>query len=69
MICTTCGGANCSLFARWRFVESPVPKGEGPGAPASSLWSVSHWEYKPYLLNGEPVEVETTVNVIYSLGN
>jgi TonB family protein len=30
--------------------------------------AVSHWKYKPYLLNGEPVEVETTVNVIYSLG-
>jgi len=39
-----------------------------PSLAASALWSVSHWEYKPYLLNGEPVEVETTVNVIYSLG-
>jgi TonB family protein len=35
---------------------------------AEALWAVSHWQYKPYLLNGEPVEVETTVNVIYSLG-
>jgi len=34
----------------------------------SAMEAVSHWEYKPYLLNGEPVEVETTVNVIYSLG-
>jgi TonB family protein len=34
----------------------------------SAKEAVSHWEYKPYLLNGEPVEVETTVNVIYSLG-
>jgi protein TonB len=32
------------------------------------LQAVSQWEYKPYLLNGEPVEVETTVNVTYSLG-
>jgi hypothetical protein len=39
-----------------------------PSLVASALWAVSHWEYKPYLLNGEPVEVETTVNVIYSLG-
>jgi len=36
-----------------------------PSLAASSLWAVSRWEYKPYLLNGEPVEVETTVNVIY----
>jgi TonB family protein len=39
-----------------------------PSLAASALWSVSHWEYKPYLLNGEPVEVETTVNVTYTLG-
>jgi len=40
-----------------------------PSLAASALWAVSHWQYKPYRLNGEPVEVETTVNVIYSLGN
>lgn len=34
----------------------------------SSLDAVSQWIYKPFLLNGEPVEVETTVNVVYSLG-
>jgi protein TonB len=31
------------------------------------LWAVSQWRYKPYLLNGQPVEVETTINVIYEL--
>jgi protein TonB len=39
-----------------------------PSLAASSLWAVLHWEYKPYMLNGEPVEVQTTVNVIYTLG-
>ena len=29
--------------------------------------AVQQWQYKPYLLNGEPVEVETTVNVIFKL--
>jgi TonB family protein len=33
----------------------------------SSLDAVRQWTYKPYLLNGDPVEVKTTVNVIYSL--
>ena len=33
----------------------------------SSLDAVRQWTYKPYLLNGDPVEVNTTVNVIYSL--
>jgi len=36
---------------------------------ASAVWAVSQWQYKPYLLNGEPVEVDTTVNVIYTIGN
>jgi TonB family protein len=40
-----------------------------PSLVASAMWAVSQWEYKPYLLNGEPVDVETEVNVIYSLGN
>ena len=31
--------------------------------------AVSHWEYEPYQLNGKPVEVETTINVIFKLGN
>jgi len=34
----------------------------------AALDAVRTWRYKPYLLNGEPVEVETTVNVIFKLG-
>jgi bla regulator protein blaR1 len=33
----------------------------------SSIDAVRQWTYKPYLLNGNPVEVKTTVNIIYSL--
>ena len=33
----------------------------------SSLDAVRQWRYKPYVVDGEPVEVETTVNVIYTL--
>jgi len=29
--------------------------------------AVGHWVYKPYLLNGEPVEVDTTVVVNFNL--
>ena len=36
-------------------------------APAAEE-AVRTWRYRPYLLNGEPVEVETTVRVIFSLG-
>jgi periplasmic protein TonB len=34
----------------------------------AALDAVRSWRYKPYLLNGEPVEVETTINVVFSLG-
>ncbi len=30
--------------------------------------AVRNWRYKPYLLNNQPVEVETTINVIFTLG-
>ena len=30
--------------------------------------AVQSWRYKPYLLNGDPVEVDTTVNVIFTFG-
>lgn len=34
---------------------------------ASAVNAVRTWHYKPYLLNGEPTAVETTINVNYSL--
>jgi protein TonB len=33
-----------------------------------ALDAVKTWRYKPYLLDGEPVDVETTVSVTFSLG-
>lgn len=34
----------------------------------SAVDAVKKWEYKPYLLNGQPVEVETMVKVYFNLG-
>ena len=40
----------------------------GPGElQQSALNAVRQWRYKPFLLNGKPIEVETTINVVYSL--
>ena len=33
----------------------------------SALQAVSQWRYKPYLLNGTPVEVETQITMIFAL--
>ena len=35
-------------------------------APAA-INAVKQWRYKPYLLNGQPVEVETTITVNFEL--
>jgi TonB family protein len=42
-----------------------VVKTPDPLLAESALKAVRTWRYHPYLLNGEPVEVETTINVIY----
>jgi periplasmic protein TonB len=33
----------------------------------AALDAVQQWKYRPYLLNGEPVEVETQVTVNFTL--
>jgi protein TonB len=33
----------------------------------AAIDAVKQWRYRPYLLNGEPVEVETTINVEFTL--
>jgi protein TonB len=44
-----------------RVVDGP------PLLRAAAVEAVRQWRYRPYLLNGEPVEVETTVNVDFRL--
>ena len=39
-----------------------------PMLQQAAMDAVRSWRYKPYLLNGEPVEVGTQVNVVFSLG-
>jgi periplasmic protein TonB len=44
-----------------RVVSGPVMLRE------AALDAVRTWRYKPYKLNNEPVEIDTTINVIFSL--
>lgn len=34
----------------------------------SAMDAVRTWRYRPFLLNGKPTAVETTINVTYSIG-
>jgi protein TonB len=38
-----------------------------PMLAPSAIEAVKQWKYKPYILNGEPVEVETTITVNFTL--
>ncbi len=35
----------------------------------AALSAVKYWKYRPYMLNDEPVDVQTTINVVFSLNN
>ena len=38
-----------------------------PMLAQAALEAVKQWRYKPYYLNGEPVDVDTTINVNFTL--
>jgi TonB family protein len=44
-----------------------VQKTPAESLAKSAMEAVRTWRYRPYLLNGDPIEVETTVNVTYNL--
>jgi len=35
---------------------------------SAAIEAVQNWRYKPYLLNGEPTEVDTQITVNFSFG-
>jgi TonB family protein len=39
-----------------------------PELTPSAMEAVKQWRYKPTLLRGEPIEVDTTISVVYTLG-
>jgi protein TonB len=43
-------------------------KGDGQLAKAA-IDAVKQWKYKPYLLNGEPVEIQTEMTINFKLPN
>jgi TonB family protein len=52
-----------------RLHDLSVIDGPSPSLISAAMLAVSQWEYKPYLLNGKPVEVDTTIDMFFYLGN
>ena len=51
-----------------RIHDLSVIAGPAPSLIAAAMQAVLQWEYRPYLLNGDPVEVDTEINVVFNLG-
>jgi TonB family protein len=50
-------------------IEDPqVISSPSPLLSHSSLAALAKWQYKPYLVDGTPVEVDTLIAVVYTLG-
>ena len=41
--------------------------GGPPALRQAALDAVKTWQYRPYLLNGQPVEVNTTINTVFTM--
>lgn len=51
-----------------RIHDLEVVASPSPLLADAAVDAVKRWEYKPHLLSGSPVEVETTINVTFALG-
>ena len=56
-----------AIISKQGSVESLEVLSGHPLLVRAAMDAVQQWKYKPTLLNGEPVEVDTTVDVIFSL--
>jgi periplasmic protein TonB len=48
-------------------LTSLIPVQGDPILAAAAVDAVKKWRYRPYLLNGEPVEVETTIKIRFHM--
>ena len=54
------------IGVKGRVSEVQVVSGP-PELQQAAMDAVRSWQYRPYLLNGEPVEVNTQINVVFTL--
>jgi TonB family protein len=58
----------CAIISRQGTISSlDVVSSPDDSLSKSAVDAVKHWTYQPYLLNGQPTEVDTTITVNYNL--
>src|SRR5579875_1172635 len=58
-----------AVISRSGTVEQARVVTGSPLLAGAALEAVRHARYQPYLLNGQPIAVETTIRIVFSLGN
>jgi periplasmic protein TonB len=56
-----------ALISQEGDVQKLIVLSGDPLLVASAVEAAKQWKYKPYLLQGQPVEVETQITMIFSL--
>lgn len=56
-----------NILADGRTADLKIVSGH-PMLQKAALDAVRTWRYRPYMLNGEPVEVETQLNIVFAIG-
>jgi protein TonB len=56
-----------AIISKTGEIQNLVLASGHPMLVPAAMEAVKQWRYRPYLLNGEPVEVETTITVNFAL--
>jgi protein TonB len=56
-----------AIISKAGTIENLVVVSGHPMLSRAALEAVRQWRYRPYLLNGEPIEVETDITVNFLL--
>ncbi|MBW8869291.1 MAG: energy transducer TonB [Acidobacteriales bacterium] len=56
-----------AIISREGNIEKAVPVSGPPLLAPAAIQAVEQWKYRPYYLNGEPIEVETQITVNFVL--
>jgi TonB family protein len=58
-----------AILSKTGYVENLKVISGPPMLQGAALDAVRQWKYRPYLLNGEPTEVDTTINVNFTIAD
>jgi periplasmic protein TonB len=57
-----------AIISKTGTIENLVVENGPPMLIRSAIEAVKQWRYRPYILNDEPIEVETEITVNFTLG-